>query len=276
MLNNKVSNNLSNITIGTFLPPVLLLIVIFFILFKADAFTIEGYVNIQKDLFLFLNDKLGLLPGLQFNLTQLGDVLISLPFLTVFILYAPRVWGAILSSTVIAGVLSFPLKALFGIPRPAAMFDNDSFVIVGETLTGHTSFPSGHSIATFTVVSILLFAFMPKGLKFKILWSAFILSIGLIIAISRVGVGAHYPLDVVAGGAMGYMSGLIGILINNKVSWLNWIKNKKYYPIIMIVLTIWIIAIVDKLFVHNLVVYYFSLAAILTTLFLMIKSYAKK
>lgn len=276
MLNNKVSNNLSNTTLGSFLPPVLLLIVIFFFLFKEDALTVEAYVNIQKDLFLYLNHKLAVLPNLQFNLTQLGDVLISLPFLTVFIIYAPKLWGAILSSTVIAGVLSFPLKKLFAIPRPAAMFDNDSFVIVGETLTGHTSFPSGHSIATFTVITLLLFAFMPKGFKFQLIWSVFILSIGLLVAFSRVGVGAHYPLDVVIGGAIGYISGLIGILINNKVSWWNWIKNKKYYPIIILMLTIWIIAILNKLFTHNLVVFYISLVALIITLFLLIKSYAKK
>jgi membrane-associated phospholipid phosphatase len=276
MLNNKVSNNLSRTTLGSFLPPVLLLIVIFSFLFKEGAFTVDAYVNIQKDLFLYLNSKLSLLPSLQFNLTQLGDVLISLPLLTVFIIYAPKLWGAILSSTVIAGILSFPLKELFAIPRPAAMFDNDSFVIVGETLTGHTSFPSGHSIATFTVISILLFAFMPKEFKFKIVWSVFILILGLIIAFSRVGVGAHYPLDVVFGGAIGYISGLVGILINNKVSWWDWIKHKKYYPIIMLVLAIWIIAIINELFTHNLVVFYISLVAIITTLFLMIKSYAKK
>lgn len=275
-LDIKVIHNFSNTRLRLLFPPVILLVVLLFILLNDAAFSVNGYIEIQKDIFFYLNSKLSKLPNLQFNLTQLGDALIFFPFLTVFIVYAPKLWGALLTSSIIALVTSFLLKKLFAIPRPAAIFDTDSFVIIGETLSGRTSLPSGHSITTFTIITILLFAFMPKELISKTVWTIFILVLGLVIVFSRVGVGAHYPLDVVFGSIIGYISALIGIVINNKVCWWNWIKNKKYYPIFMIFFTIWIFILIKEIFANNLVIFYCSLFAIITTLYLIINAYTKK
>jgi membrane-associated phospholipid phosphatase len=275
-LAHKVTNNFTKIRLDLLLYPALLFVAILFLLFSQEALTVNGYVNIQKNLFFFLNGKLAEFPTLQFNLTQLGDALILFPLLTIFIVYAPKIWGVLISSAIVSVVVSFLLKIGFAVPRPAAMFNQEDFNIIGETLVGSTSLPSGHSITTFTVITLLLFALMPKELKYKILWSTFMLGLGLIIAFSRVGVGAHYPLDVLIGSSIGYSSTLICIVINNKFSWWEWIKQKKYYPIFMLLLTICIFAIVKEILVNNLLIFYLSLLAIITTLLLMIKIYVKK
>ncbi|MCT6716620.1 phosphatase PAP2 family protein, partial [Staphylococcus aureus] len=88
------------------------------------------------------------------------------------------------------------------VPRPAAVFDNNSFTVIGKTLSGHNSLPSGHSITIFTILTVLLFSFMPKKLNYKIIWITTFTFAGLMIAFTRVGVGAHYPLDVIAGGIL--------------------------------------------------------------------------
>ncbi|MFT4576989.1 MAG: membrane-associated phospholipid phosphatase [Polaribacter sp.] len=275
-LDSKVVDNLSNVRLRLLLYPFLLLVIISFVLFKENVFTAEDYVNNQKDLFFYLNSKLSVLPNLQFNLTQLGDVLILFPFLTVFIIYAPKVWGTLITSSIITLIVCFFLKEMFAVPRPAGMFDTKSFVIIGKTLSGNTSLPSGHSVTTFTILTILLYAFMPKGFKAKTIWSFMILTLGAIIVFSRVGVGAHYPLDVIIGSIIGYICALVGIVIDNKVSWWAWIKNKKYYPIFILLLTIWVFVIVKEIFTDNLLIFYFSLLALITTLYLMIKTYVKK
>ena len=87
--------------------------------------------------------------------------------ISVFIVYAPKLWGALLTSAILSLVVSASLKKLFAVPRPAAMFDTDCFVIIGRTLSGRTALPSGHSIAAFVVITILLFAFMPKKNNYK-------------------------------------------------------------------------------------------------------------
>ncbi|WP_299159256.1 phosphatase PAP2 family protein [uncultured Tenacibaculum sp.] len=272
----KVNDKFKNIRLRLFLPPVSLLFIITFILLKESSFSIEGYVKIQKNIFFYLNSELSELPILQFNLTQLGDALISLSLLSVFIVYTPKLWGALLTSSIISLIVSFLLKKIFAVPRPSGMFDTNNFVVIGKTLSGSTSLPSGHSITVFIVVTILLFAFMPKGLVPKIICFVCFLTLGAVIAFSRVGVGAHYPLDVVIGSIIGYIVALIGIIINNKVNWWNWIQDKKYYSIFILSLTICVFAIINKILMNNLLIFYFPLVSIFITLYLMIKTYVKK
>ena len=276
-LNNNVTDNFINLKLGVLIPPFLLLFLFgfYFVFFNEGGSYIEMYVTSQKESFFYINAKLSQFPNLQFNLTQLGDVLLFFPLITVFIVYAPKLWGALLTSAIISLVVAFTLKKTFAVPRPAAMFDHDSFVIIGKTLSGRTSLPSGHSIATFIVISILLVAFMPKENKHKIIWSFFMLTLGFVITFSRVGVGAHYPLDVIIGSTIGFIVAIIGIKINNKVSWWAWIKNKKYYPIFMLLLPIWIFLIIKKIQVNNLPIFYFSIFSLAVTFYLITNDYVK-
>lgn len=215
-------------------------------------------------------------PILQLNLTQLGDAVISFSILSIFIISAPKIWEVLLTSGILSLIVSFTLKKLFSVPRPAAVFDNDSFEIIGRTLTGNTSLPSGHSISAFFVITIFLFAFMPKKKLNKLFWSFFMLIIGLVIAFSRVGVGAHYPIDVVIGGTIGYIIAIVSIKLNQKFKWLNWIGDKKYYLFFIILFIISFIQIIRKILETNLLIFYISLLFLFLTLFTLIKSYAKK
>lgn len=273
-LEETVQYNFKKVKLRLLFIPVVLLITIAFFLFKLDALTIEGYINVQKEVFFELNKELSKFSSLQFNLTQLGDVLIFFPFLTIFMLYAPKLWESLLTSALISLIFSATLKKLFSVPRPAAIFDVDSFTIIGRTLKGSTSLPSGHSIATFVVLSVVLFAFMPK--KNKILWSISIIVLGIIIALSRVGVGAHYPIDVLVGCIIGYVSAIIGIVLDRKIKLFTWIKNKKTYPILLLLLLVLGVAIVKKITVYNLLVFYISLFFLGITLYLMTNIYVKK
>ncbi|QTE22876.1 phosphatase PAP2 family protein [Polaribacter cellanae] len=280
MLNNKldinVNNNFNKLRLKLLFLPFLLLLIIAFILFIKSSFSVDGYIKIQENLFFYLNGKLSQLPSLQYNLTQLGDALIIFSLVTIFIIYIPKIWGAVLTSGLISLIVSYVLKRVFAVPRPAAIFDNESFTIIGKTLKGATSLPSGHSITTFSVITILLFAFMPKKITSKITWSVFILLVGLVVVISRVGVGAHYPLDVLIGATIGYICAVLAIFINNKFNIWAWIRNKKYYPIFIVILITGGLTIVHKILKANLIIFYFSLFAIISTFYLMIKIYVKK
>lgn len=276
-LENKVVSNFKKIHLSNLLSPFLFLLAIAIMLFKKNALNIIEYIEIQKQLFFFLNSKIVKIPNLIVNITQLGDAIIFFPLLTAFIIYAPKLWSALSISSIIAVLFSISLKRLFVVPRPAAVFDNDTFIIIGETLSStHSSLPSGHSITIFMIITILLHAFMPKKISYKVIFSFFILSLGLIVSFTRVGVGAHFPLDVIIGSIIGYMSAIIGIMINNNVDYFNWLKNKKYYPILILLLTICMVIIITKLMTNNLLIFYLSILALLVTNYSMINIYFKK
>ena len=106
-LNSSVTYNFMKVKLWLLIPSFLLLFLIYlyFALFNDSANFIDGYVNIQKDLFLYLNNTLSEYPNLMFNLTQFGDVIISYSLVTAFIIYVPKLWEALLTSALISIVV---------------------------------------------------------------------------------------------------------------------------------------------------------------------------
>jgi len=275
-INAKVIYNYSKLKLSLFFLPILILSLIVFFLFSQDALSINKYIEIQKDYFFYINSKLALFSYLIYNLTQFGDALICLSFLTIFIMYAPKIWEALISALLVSALFSTVLKKIFLVPRPAAVFDTTSFKIVGKTISGHNSMPSGHSITIFTILTVLLFAFMPKKGKNKLLWFFLVITTALIISFTRVGVGAHYPLDVIIGSIIGYISGISGIFINKKYQIWSWINNKKSYPFFIALLMVCSILLVIRIFHENLFVYYVALISLIISLYKFIYVYFKR
>ncbi len=276
-LNNKVNHNFVKVGLWWTLPAFLILGVIFLVVIIQGGNYIDTYIGVQKDLFFYLNSHLSSFPNIELNLTQLGDVLIIFPFFMALILYAPKLWEALISSSLISLGVSFGLKKLFSVPRPARFFDEESFTILGRTLDGNNSLPSGHSMTAFIVITLLLFAFMPlKNRIIQTFWTILILCVGFLIASSRVGVGAHYPLDVISGASIGYILAIIGIQITQRVNWFNWIGKRKYLIIFIVLLVAWIFILIQKIVNYNLPIFYLSLIFLLLSLYLITKRYVQK
>jgi undecaprenyl-diphosphatase len=106
------------------------------------------------------------------------------------------------AATGIATLLSQGLKRSLSRPRP------DVGISGFEALAANPdrfSFPSGHTAAAFGVA--VAFADEPYGLGPL----ALLLAVG--IGLSRVYLGAHYPLDVAAGSVLGLVGGLASRLL---------------------------------------------------------------
>ena len=117
---------------------------------------------------------------------------------------------------------------------------------------------------------------MPKKWKNKLLWFFLVITTALIIAFTRVGVGAHYPLDVIIGSIIGYISGISGIFINKKYQIWSWINNKKSYPFFIALLMVCSILLVIRIFHENLFVYYMALISLIISLYKFIYVYFKR
>jgi membrane-associated phospholipid phosphatase len=106
------------------------------------------------------------------------------------------------------------VKALVRRSRP--IFRVTQARIVGLRAIGR-SFPSGHTSQAFFTATLLAPYFHASA------WMVFLLyAMAVLVGITRMYVGAHYPRDVLAGAILGSAWGLLGVLVNEYV--LNGIK----------------------------------------------------
>lgn len=172
-----------------------------------------AYHTVQHDWFLALNDVLSSWPTVLWsNLTLLGDGAVLAAILSPLVIWHPRSWGSVLAAVPFAALLSGALKKAAAVPRPGAVLD-PNFTVIGDLLTGHNSLPSGHAITAFTAAVAVLGAIAAPNVRRW--WYGPSLAAGLLIAatvgLSRVAVGAHWPLDVAVGAACGWIAGLCGV-----------------------------------------------------------------
>jgi 4-amino-4-deoxy-L-arabinose transferase-like glycosyltransferase len=162
-------------------------------------------------------------------ITYLGSGLILIPI--VLVLYATKKEKIlpVVSSYLLLSIAVQVIKFFWNVPRPAALFDN--IHIVGETLKA-ASFPSGH-----TATAFMLYYVLTKGKSISL--KTFFIIPALAVGYSRVYIGAHFPIDVLSGGIIGYLSGYIS---------LKYISFLKKYKIELLVLLL----IPTVLFLYNL------------------------
>lgn len=276
-LDNEIDINLKKVNTYYLILPLIIIIITaisLIIICKEDNFNC-GYPKMQKGIFIFINKILNKYPNFENNITYLGDALVVLPLISYFFIKASKVWQALITSSLLAVIIAAILKRLISMPRPAAIYEESCFHIIGKKICGSTSLPSGHSITIFFVLTVVFFALLPKKTIQKIIWSLFILTIGLIVASSRIGVGAHYPLDVYFGSIIGFCIGVLGIIISTKTNWLSWINSPKYLPFFIIAFFGWLCILITKFFQQNLIIYLFPILTLIFALYQMTKEYVK-
>ncbi|MFW6129721.1 MAG: phosphatase PAP2 family protein [Atribacterota bacterium] len=98
-----------------------------------------------------------------------------------------------------SGLLTEGLKMIVGRPRPGYGFEHEYFT----DKISHKSFPSGHASDAMCSAGVL-WSFLNSNYLGGIF---FIYS--MLIALSRVAVGAHYFLDIFIGSAIGFVAGIL-------------------------------------------------------------------
>ena len=207
------------------------------------------YWGVQVESFVYLNGTTSNFPTLWLNLTQLGDAYLLLPLLSFFIIAKPQVWAAFFGAIPLATFLTHGGKALAAVPRPAAALDPNLINILGETLTGRDSLPSGHTATVFVAGTIISLIFYFSRVNTGRWWVVpTVLAATLLLSVSRVAVGAHWPLDVFFGAVCGFLGGLSGIFLTQRYArWWLWLKQPKYWLMIGMIMLTWSLSLLPPL-----------------------------
>lgn len=105
-----------------------------------------------------------------------------------------------------SGLLVNGLKFVFGKSRPRLLFEEGRLDFTPFSY-GHAvnSFPSGHA-TTCAAATVILSLALPR-------WRAVLLPFGLLLALTRVAIHAHYLSDVCAGFALGTACALLTLRV---------------------------------------------------------------
>ena len=144
--------------------------------------------------------------------TFMGDTAVALCLMLFFARRNPSLLFIILLAAVYGTLLTHGMKAYFDMLRPPAVLSSDEFIQIGQAFK-RNSFPSGHSSTAFIMVSCLYY------FATQTLTRVTLVLFGAWVAISRVLVGVHWPIDVLVGSGVGVIAAALAIYSAKRWSW---------------------------------------------------------
>lgn len=173
----------------------------------------EGFFQLDGNILLWIQEYIRndfLTPIFKF-ITSLGDegyVWIAIAIVLLFVKNYRKV-GLMVGASLLGSLVfnNMIIKNIVARPRPYRMIETLTILIPEP---GEYSFPSGHTSSSFAA-GVVLYLMLPK--KYGI--PAMVLA--LLIGISRLYVGVHYPTDVLGGMVMGTLIAVSVVKATEKI-----------------------------------------------------------
>ena len=149
------------------------------------------------------NIRTGFMDAIMAFITQLGDAGLIWIILSIGLIIPKKtrkIGFVMIIALILNGIIcNIILKPMLARIRP---FDVNTAIKLLINKPRDFSFPSGHTSASFTAVSVLFFR------KSKLFVPSLVLA--FLISFSRLYLYVHYPSDVLAGLVLGILCGYIG------------------------------------------------------------------
>jgi membrane-associated phospholipid phosphatase len=168
----------------------------------------------DRAVFLVLNHA-GHPAGTPFwlHLTMLGDGAVALALVLPCIRRAPHCFWAALAAGVFAALWTQVTKQFIDVPRPLSVLAPGQFFQAGPAYR-HVSFPSGHAATAFALAGIWI-----MGAAGRLWWQTLVLLLAVLVSLSRIMVGVHWPIDVLWGMVGGWLAAWIGLVAHARRGW---------------------------------------------------------
>src|ERR1017187_10292495 len=179
-------------------------------LFALLAFVILLLTKSNIAVFEFLNHHMAQTGDLWWgNLTLLGDTALALMFVLPLFGRRPQLVWQFFLAALFATLWAQGVKALVSSMRPPAVLPAGSFHLIGPFLEHH-SFPSGHTTTIFLLVGLCCLQCIENRIKIAVLILA------VLVGLSRIACGVHWPADVLGGMFGGWISAVAGIWLSSR------------------------------------------------------------
>ncbi|MDQ3123253.1 MAG: flippase-like domain-containing protein [bacterium] len=168
---------------------------IVFLISCLQAFNTGLFDSVERPIFDFFNSLPSVFDGVMHAITQLGGAGSILLWAALAYFLINRRAALIVSGTGILGwyIAKF-FKSYIGRGRPEALLD--TLNLFNDTQFGGFGFPSGHATFVAACVGVLYYQVDKKYRRYLLL------SV-ILVGISRMYLGAHFPLDILGGWALG-------------------------------------------------------------------------
>ena len=185
----------------------------------------------NRPLFLGFN-RLGAFMGDGFwaHVTLLGDTLVAM----ILLLPLVRRWPGLVWAGLLAGLLAtlfvHGFKHPLNLPRPVSVLPREEFHIIGRAYFG-PAFPSGHTATAFAFAGIIL---LRLSADWRRRLAGPLLALAGLIGLSRIAVGAHWPLDVLGGAAGGWLAAVLGTFWAQRRPWGDTPAGRRWLTLILV------------------------------------------
>lgn len=171
-------------------------------------------INIDKQLFYFFNQVVAnpLFDKLMPYITEEDHWILLYVSAIALLLWKGKTKGRLFALVLLVTVItanhvnSDILKDIFDRIRPCKILDNVRLLV---NCGSGKSFPSSHAVNNFAAAFVITHYYK----QYK--WVAY--SVASLIAYSRVYVGVHFPIDIIAGAVIGVLIAYLFTLIADKI-----------------------------------------------------------